>query len=217
MLAELPDILIDSVLAFLFVILFISVGSFFVKKSFLSLPGIGNKYGFAFYSLVFGLLIIISIYSLIVAKGITINVLVIPLLLVLVKTSRNTVIPKHGTIPYLETGVIVLLSVAVLHFLPESEYKQNDSLYYLKIAESLNRTGQENTHHYYNRYSDVFHGTDPYHYFEIWCTAFCTWITSLFRNSIDVHRYVVQSVFVTAIILGSYNLISSIIRVKLKY
>lgn len=207
MLSELMLIITEQALAYLFIILFIVAGKYFLKRTGLYLPGLESSYGHAFYSLLFGALFIVCSYSLFVAKGITINMLMIPLFLLLVKKKERGMRVIKVAIPYLEIFVMVFIGVIILHLLPESEYKQNDSFYYLKIAESLNRTGQENTYHYYNVYNDLFHGTEPYHYFELWCTAFITKLTGFFYTNILIHRFVVYSIFITAIVLGLYTIV----------
>jgi hypothetical protein len=75
-------------------------------------------------------------------------------------------------VKWLAIGTFIVIGMSFyLHYFFESFTMQQDSAYYLKISESLRLTGMENTRHFRNIYSDLLHGVEPYHYFELWLAA----------------------------------------------
>jgi hypothetical protein len=89
-----------------------------------------------------------------------------------------------------EIVVASLVFVCLLHVLPESEYKQNDSFFYLKMAEAMNTTGQENVHGINNEYGSRFHGVEAYHYIEIWLSALLLRVTRFCLPGIASFRFI---------------------------
>ncbi len=69
------------------------------------------------------------------------------------------------------TFSIVAILVYFMHHFFESVTMQQDAANYLKMSEAMQLTGQENTRHFRNVFSDSFQGIEPYHYFEMWLGA----------------------------------------------
>ena len=87
----------------------------------------------------------------------------------------------------------------------------NDIIFYTKIAENLNKTGLENTFHYYN--DNNFNGTNPYHYFELWLgSLFFPLLEEMFPNII-IFKYLIYSILKTVLILGLLSIIETIKKV----
>lgn len=219
---NLLQIVIEVGLTCLLFFAFAIIGNLFLRKFGTAyFSSIMSFYGRLFNSFFCGLLIVIFFYSVIVTKGLTVNLLVLPVFYYLFIGNNRHVMIK-GTqrlsvrqMPFLEVGFISLLVIIILHVFPESEYKQADSFFYLKIAESLNATGQENISHYFNLYNNSFHGMEPYHYFEIWITALIIRYTESFYPSVNIERYVTQAIILTAVIAGLYYLTEGVLKKKI--
>lgn len=124
-----------------------------------------------FYTLLFGLVLTVGIYACILSAGKTIFTLLLASLAILF-FNKTLVIRFQSPIITLKKCadffVLSTLFVILFNLLPESEFKQKDSYFYLKISESLSLSGQENANHYYNLLSADFHGIESYHYLELW-------------------------------------------------
>ncbi|TDH27810.1 hypothetical protein EXU57_04890 [Segetibacter sp. 3557_3] len=200
--------------SYLLVLFFIAVGECLTRFFSHRAQRGDSVYAQMFYRFFTGLVFVVSCYSIVVASGRSINLVLVPLLFLFLhfhggpaqsgnpSTSKG---PQYGSaLP--ELGLIVFVSVLVLFIAPESEYKQADSFFYLKIAESLNQSGQENLSHYFNRYSSFFHGTEPYHYFDLWLTAIITRITGSFHPAVFAARYIGAAVLLSGTMLALYSL-----------
>ncbi len=223
--SEVLQCLLETGIVYLFFLFFILAGWGILK----AFKGTRVNAGYTanenwFTAFIVGLLSVISLYAIVVAKGITINVLILPLVVGLLLCHKRmptandgVAAEKTGYRQFLEVGLIALLCVIVLHLFPESEYKQADSFFYLKIAESLNATGQENINHYYNQYNASFHGAEPYHYFELWITAFIIRFTEGFMPSIQAERFITYGVLLTGLVYGIYYLAGVVLQQPLKW
>ena len=214
---NLADISIQFALVFAGFFLFLFVGKFLLK-----LVGSNNfegKYEAVFYPFVTGLLLVISLYAIVMSKGITVQFFIPPLLFLAWwrKPQNGNLLASKMPLPFLEIGFIALLSVIILHLFPESEYKQADSFFYLKIAESLNATGQENISHYYNSLSNIYHGVEPYHYFEIWVTSFFIKFTHSISSNIAIERFVSHGILLSGIVIGLFSILEILVKEKLKW
>jgi hypothetical protein len=113
---------------------------------------------------------------------------------------------KPGRLPVFARGGEMLLGcllfVLAFHLLPDAAEKQNDSFFYLKMAESLNSTGQENLHAYNNLFDPSFHGVEPYHYAEIWLDALLLRGTRYFLPGIETFRYVGYTILSVCVLYG---------------
>lgn len=219
MLPKFIEILIEFGLVFT-----LFAGFCFIGRWFLNIWGgaeaiLKSSVSSIFNRFVIGLLVAVTLYSIVIAKGVTINILLIPLLFFLLKKRDKVEVVKAGKsayqFPFNELAFIAFVCICILHLFPESEYKQADAFFYLKISESLNITGQENISHYYNILNPIFHGVEPYHYFELWITSFIIRITGGFFSSILVERFVTHGILMTGIITGLYYLLEQMFNRKI--
>jgi hypothetical protein len=210
-------VLAECAMVYCLVIISIVVGRLFIRRSLLMLTG-GSRYSLVFHQFLAGLFLMVSVYSIVVAQLRTVNILILPLLFSLYRLKIKNEVKSRGSnntsssFPYAALGIAACVCVLLLNVFPESEYKQADAFYYLKIAESLNATGQENISHYYNQLSPSFHGLEPYHYFEIWLTSGIIRFTQPFFPSILVERFVTYGVLLSGIILGLYGLVEQLFQ-----
>ena len=218
---KLPQFVAEFLIVYLLIWLFIYLGGLVLKSSKRAPEIFASVYTRLFFQLIAGLFVIISLYAIVITGGITINILILPLLYFLfwhpsgsIEVDAHKTLPSIGWKHHFEIGAIALLSLTVLHVFPVNEYKQADGFFYLKIAESLNATGHENISHYFTLYNKDFNGAEPYHYFEIWITAFVIRFTDNFLPSILVERFVTQSLLLTAIVLGLYMLAQTVLKRK---
>ncbi len=218
MLVEFVEILIEFGLVFTLFTSFCFIGKWVLKVC-----GSAETISKPLISLVFkhfitGLLVAVTLYSIAIAKGVTINLLLVPLLILLLRKEGRVEAENDGKNAYqfsfTELAFIAFISICILHLFPESEYKQADAFFYLKISESLNLTGQENISHYYNSLNPIFHGAEPYHYFELWITSFIIRITENFFSSLLAERFVTHAILMTGIIAGLYDLLQQIFKRK---
>ena len=218
---KVAQFVVEFLIVYLLIWLFIYLGGLVLKSSKRAPEISSSVYTRLFFQLIAGLFVIISLYAIVVTGGITINILILPLLYLLfwhpsgsIEVDAHKTLPSIGWKHHLEIGAIALLSLTVLHVFPVNEYKQADGFFYLKIAEGMNATGHENISHYFTLYNKDFNGAEPYHYFDIWITAFVIRFTDNFLPSILVERFVTQSLLLTAIVLGLYMLAQTVLKRK---
>ena len=218
---KVAQFVVEFSIVYLLILVFFYLGGLILKPSKRASEFFTSVYARLFFQLIAGLFVIISLYAIVITGGITINILILPLLYFSFwHPSQSIEVDAHKTLPsigwkhHFEIGAIALLSLTVLHVFPVNEYKQADGFFYLKIAEGLNATGHENISHYFNLYNKNFNGTEPYHYFEIWITAFVIRFTDNFLPSILVERFICQSLLLTAIVLGLYMLAQTVLKRK---
>lgn len=219
MIAGFIEILIEFGFVFTLFTGFCFIGKWFLKVWSFAEAISKSSTSLVFKHFITGLLVTVTLYSIIVAKGVTINILLVPLLILLSK-KKDTVEAVNDSkntyhFSFIELAFIAFISICVLHLFPESEYKQADAFFYLKISESLNITEQENISHYYNSINPIFHGVEPYHYFELWITSSIIRITESFFSSILVERFVTHAILMTGIIAGLYDLLHQIFKRKI--
>src|SRR5215210_1373600 len=125
------EIIVEFGLVYLFFFAFAIVGNIFLKKFGADyFSSIISSYGQLFTSFFCGLFLVIYLYSVVVTKGLTVNLLILPLFYFLFIGNNKRYMIK-GTerlrirqMPYLEVALISILVVLILHIFPESEYKQ---------------------------------------------------------------------------------------------
>jgi len=99
----------------------------------------------------------------------------------------------------------------ILNGNPAADYY--DKIYYSNISQMLSLTGQENRCVTQNLLNSVYHGTEPYHYFELWLNAlFSTQFKSLNFVSLYLLTYPVTNFL---ILLGLFALAEMITRVSI--
>ena len=86
-------------------------------------------------------------------------------------------------------AVMVFKSGNFPFIVPERDY-----VYYADLSEMLWKTGQENNFQTGNLVNPRYHGVIPYHYFELWLTAFFSWIFKI-ENLLSGHLLVIPLFF----------------------
>jgi hypothetical protein len=175
-----------------------------------------------FYPLFHGITFCVSLYAVIRAHFVTIHVLILGVYVVwffggVWRKARMGEGARAGRAVGVGDGVgavffrgrevlfACLLFTAVFNFLPDAENTQNDSFFYLKIAESLNSTGQENVHTYNNVFDPAFHGVEPYHYVEMWLTALLLPVTRWIIPGIETFRFVMFTILSVCMLYGLWG------------
>ena len=210
----------SRIIQFILQFLFSTIGCLFFRAAgllVLSLAGRWEKRngrGFLdyFYPLFHGITFCIALYAVIQSHFLSIHILILGVYLVWLAAgvhgwSKLSLRPAIGSIfsRWAEVAVICLLFTGIFHLLPESEYKQKDAFFYLKMAESLNLTGQENGHAYNNAYDGSFHGVEPYHYTEMWLNALLLRGTGHFLPGIQVFRYIGYTILSVCVVYGLWG------------
>jgi hypothetical protein len=210
----------SRIVQFILQFLFSTIGCLFFRAAgllLLSLVGkkeVWNGRGFLdyFYPFFHGITFCIALYAVIQSHFLSIHILILGVYLVWLAAgvrgwSKFSLRPVIGSVfsRWVEVAAICLLFTAIFHFLPESEYKQDDSFFYLKIAESLNSTGQENLHLYNNVFDSSFHGVEPYHYAEMWLNALLLRGVGHFLPGIQVFRYIGYTILSVCVVYGLWG------------
>jgi hypothetical protein len=169
-----------------------------------------NEYSSIFYRMLLGIIGIVVVYSIYKTSFKTINILIALAACLCIRRkktgARPSLMPRkihwgRAAEVFLLCGIFCLL----FNLLPESEYKQKDSFFYLKIAEALNRTGQENLHHYYNTLDGRYHGVEAYHYMELWLNAFLLNFTAKLLPDIQTFRVITYTLLSVTFITGLFH------------
>lgn len=127
----------------------------------------------AFFNTVFGLLMVIDLYSCICTGFRTVNVFSLAVLAYIAK--GNQAFFKVKNLEF--KALLPLLYIFPVLFILYNMYTlqisvEDDTKYYSKIAFALKENGNENFYHFYNGYDPKFNGVVPYHYIELWITSF---------------------------------------------
>jgi hypothetical protein len=168
-----------------------------------------------FYPLFHGITFCVSLYAVIRAHFVTIHVFILVFYMIWLGAGRWRKVRVWGAGGIVGAGAVFsrwrevllgcVLFTAVFHFLPDGENTQNDSFFYLKIAESLNSTGQENLHTYNNAFDPAFHGVEPYHYVEMWLTALLLPVTRWIIPGVETFRFVVYTILSVCMLYGLWG------------
>ncbi len=174
-----------------------------------------GQFGQIFYSLLMGMTSLIIVYAVITSQFKTVFTIALAALIALMFTRRKINHPKPKPASFsvshlLWPASLVVLFAILLNVFPESQYKQYDSFFYLKISESLNLSGQENLSNYYNLLSSSYHGVEAYHYVELWLNAFLLRFTSFFIPNIQAFRIVTYTIIGVIFTIGLFHLSETI-------
>ncbi len=164
-----------------FLLLFVS-GSL-IYSSFIKYPATHNLYTLIFRNTFLGYILFVTIFSIWKTHFETINIIYLLLLLfslLELKKSRfagkrNINIPgvKISDIIFLLTAwgfvfiymwMIFYNSGSILSF----NFHYGDYVNYSRISHEIAKTGQENGFGVYNELNHHYHGSEPYHYFDLW-------------------------------------------------
>jgi hypothetical protein len=172
-----------------------------------------SKWAVSFWCFLSGFVFTISAFSLFKTAGATCSIFAVPILWLALKWAPQQE-EQHSHEPskpaWLEMGLLAVAATLLLWIFPENIAIQKDSYFYLKIAESLQRGGDENMHHVANFLSPLFSGIEPYHYFEHWLTAFIIQCTNTFIPSIFIQQYAVPAILLSGMVSGLYLLMAMI-------
>lgn len=217
---SLEQVLLQAAFSIFFCLLFYTIGKLLLA---VFLPGDGNErngYADIFYAMLSGMMAVVVLYSTIFSAFRTINIL-LPAAFFCLK-GKMPVRPKvdlaGGTVmrTMARLALPAIGFVLLINFLPESEYKQKDSFFYLKISEALTLTGQENANNYYNTLDGAYHGVEWYHYFELWLNAFLLRITHYWLPNIQAFRIVCYSVLSVVFLNGLFHVYEVITGQKIR-
>jgi hypothetical protein len=211
----------NRIVQFILQVLFSTIGCFLFRAVGLVLlslvrrrkPGNGQEFLDYFYVYFHGITFCISLYAAIRSHFLSLQILILGIYVAWLVAGirrrwskfsiRSSIAPLFAR--WSEVAMLCLLFAGIFHFLPESEYKQHDSFFYLKMAESLNSTGQENVHLYNNVVDSSFHGVEPYHYGEMWLNALLLLGTRYFLPGIQTFRYIGYTILSVCVVYGLWG------------
>lgn len=155
-----------------------------------------------FMNVLYTLLLLISIYSIIVCKGITINILLFLVLIYLIyenyKHKKPYVKPNLSTVLKLSIIFPIIIFITGYYVFPDNI--ENDIRFYSKISYCLSAFGQENVHHFYNNEGAEFSGTYPYHYTELWLNSFFADVLQI-QNLVAL-KYITYPFLISLVFVG---------------
>lgn len=155
-----------------------------------------------FMNVLYCSLLLISIYSIFLSKGLTINVFLLFVLgyLIYQNYKNNKAYVKPDLFLILKLSVIFPIIVFITGFYVFPDNIENDIRFYSKISYCLSAFGQENVHHFYNNEGSEFIGTYPYHYTELWLNSF---FADLLRvQNIVALKYVTYPFLISLVFVG---------------
>jgi hypothetical protein len=160
-----------------------------------------------FFSQLFFILALISVYAIISAPVNTIFLLLPALLFFIwrqlpfkLRTNRDF----SGKLIFAPLSLLVLVCVCNC-FIVFPNSIEKDVIYYSKIASHLRDYGTENYYHFYNNLFDHNVGLTPYHYTELWLTAFVSLVFNV--KSIIALKFIVYPYLLTVGLTGIMGLV----------
>ena len=185
----------------------------------------GDFYFRLFLTYIIGIITIIFIYSIIKAHGRTVNIILFPIIGYLFYHLKHSIIKKPiyniqeikkeilwSILPFL----IIFMYQSLFYFnFVKAEIKPlfGDYFWYASISNNLQSNGTENDflncNYFFTSYSHII---KPYHYFELWYTAF---FSSLFKNSlVNTYYFCTFTTFTSIFIIGIISLFENTIKNK---
>ncbi|MFN7489329.1 MAG: hypothetical protein ACK5WV_02720 [Chryseotalea sp.] len=181
-----------------------------------------NRNEVQYLSLFFGSIILVTIYSCFITQFKTINILfffgVIAFIFLVNRSSKNIEFKQNIRVNFLREAILSILFNAIvflffyalnfsrvvnftefIHF--DSPFQ--DVNFYADCADALNTYGQENYLQIQNSFAQ-FHGTEPYHYFDLWIVAFAAKIFD--KNSIYPQSLFILPFFQTILCVGYFSI-----------
>ncbi len=210
---ELLQFLLEAGFALLGSIIFFLFGKILLYFLPLNLSSNKSSWFNNYCSFVLGIVVLVTVYSIIVAKFATINILFLPVLILLFFYKRGERTKKKivlTDIPWLFLVAFSFLFVLLFHLFPESGYKQEDALFYTQISHSLNITGAENVFGMASFYGKPFIGTGQYHYFEFWINSVLLRFFAGPLPGVFVMRFVCHAILCSATMMGLFALAENI-------
>ncbi len=155
-----------------------------------------------FLNTFFALLFCVSIYAIIISKGITINLFLLGVLIYLSinnrKEKQQFVKPDLALLLKLSLIFPFIIFITGYYVFPDNI--ENDIRFYSKISHSLGKFGQENAHHFYNSQGKEFSGTYPYHYTELWLNSI--FATILGVTNVIALKYITYPFLISLVFIG---------------
>lgn len=218
--------LFETLIIVSFIVLYLFISNLVMNKL-CGVLKIDNSYGNNFLSIFFNSLLfslaLVCVFAIVLAKGKTVFIFLIPLFYFLYKSKKSEAQPlvqNNNTLGVLKTwGVVTIVSLITIicsYYFTLKFSIRNDTAHYVKIGEYLAAFGIENPYHYYNAENPIFKGLSPYHYFEMWFGGFffrlneSTGIT-IFSNYF-FYIYVVFNLFRVMAIVGIFGLASNYVK-----
>lgn len=219
---NIANILLQIIFSFTFCLFFSFLGYYITSYFYFFKDEAEDDYQEKFFSIFSGIILIVILYSIVVAGFKTVNIFLVIASIIFLKKKKAVYLVKFpSNFKRLKFFVELLGTVAffvlVFNLMPESEYKQKDSFYYLKISESLSGTGQENASHYYNFKDNAFHGVEAYHYFEFWLNALLIRFTRYWLPNIQTLRIICYSVLSVTFLQGLFYIYGLIAKSKITF
>jgi hypothetical protein len=155
-----------------------------------------------FLNVLLSILLCLSLYSVVICQGVTLNSLLLIILAYLVYSNYKVkqVFIKPNINVLIKLAAIFPVIVFIIGYYVFPNNIENDIRFYSKISYCLGKFGQENVHHFYNSEGTEFRGTYPYHYTELW-------LNSLFAEVLHVPnlialKYVTYPFLMSLIFVG---------------
>lgn len=182
----------------------------------------GNSFFLLFANYIIGITTIVLFYSLIKAHGRTVNLLLIPFISYLIYYFRYS-FSKSPKLVWkdVKREISWSLFLFVLIFLYQSwfyfdfqKYEVKplfvDYYWYASYVKSLRVFGIESLYSEGNYFFKNFNGLMPYHYPELWFTAF---FTNLFTNSsVNIYYFSTTSIFTSIYLIGIISLLKQHVK-----
>lgn len=186
-----------------------------------------NNFLRIFYNTLLFSLFVVTVVSIIITKGKTIFVFLIPVFYFLLKNIRKQEVQptNENSLSDKKSWLIILfisfIAVVCSYYFILKVSIRNDVAHYVKISEYLIGYGIENPYHYYNAENPVFKGISPYHYFEMWFGGIFFKLNSLFGSHLFsnylLYIYVCLNFFRVLVIIGIFGLISKYTKFSVIY
>ncbi|OQA00167.1 MAG: hypothetical protein BWY70_00778 [Bacteroidetes bacterium ADurb.Bin408] len=175
--------------------LFLIITSVFLSAGFITyrlLPvrkDPSGNYTVLFYSMLLGLILCVTVFSLIRTAGHSVNILfLITAVLLLYRYYSKKDFETEGLLKYLwlflkKNFPLLIISTLIFFSYEAVWFLKSGTFHFVipfvdyvdmyNISQVITQTGQENNKYLLsNYYYEAFHGISPYHYFELWLNGF---------------------------------------------
>jgi hypothetical protein len=213
--------IIYQILLFAFISFVVIVGLNIVGKPFtaalFSLSEERPHYNF-FLECVMGLTTLVTVYSCIYTRCVTINLGFGILFAFLFFANKNYINYFNNLkLRFISVDYRIWMHISLLCLLisflnviyPLAESIGNDVLFYAKIGENLARFGRENMFHEYNGVVGEFRGTSPYHYFDLWLGSILFKCFGNYFTNVIIFKYIGYTILKVTAICGLLSLIEN--------
>lgn len=167
-----------------------------------------------------GLILIISIYSIIYSGFKTINLIGAVLVFVYVFTNHKNIIwswdlnfNKDLLKVVLSSLFFIFINTLISYLYPYKGEIDEDIVQYVNISRELNFSGIENIFAYFNSFKNF--GLMPYHYMEMWFGSILFKLNFLKLSNAIIFRYSCYSILRSVCLLGLLAFIESIKKIKI--